>query len=1743
MYCDFGVQEHQEEVDLLLERTKLEMQAAVQSGGPSPRALNGPISSSPQPKVSAESVQNATIYSLPGKGKKRERADQNLDPSKRERNVKFDDPDTSTLKRERSMKLDEIAAILDKDGGLLNVGVVERLVQLMPNDPHDGTGKVADVLAHRTMLAGVIAATENAECLNQFVSRGGLRLLDEWLQEAHKGKVGDGGSPKECDKGVEDLLLALLRALDRLPVDLKALKTCSVGKSVNHLRSHKNLEIQKKARRLVDVWKKRVDAEMKASGEAKPGSGHGISWSYKQSSAELVHPLTKIGSGGIPEVAVKSSGAFAGNAKVTLNGTNSGDAPVKPLSVVPVVSKTASALSPDLPAAKDSNNSKLPALNISPDMPANPVKEEKSSSSSHTLSNGHSWGSAAGKGSGNTTWKEDVKTSVPLCVNGSSKASSGGSPRLPNAQNKVVPGASVSGGSKEAGGGKPLVWTRSAGTEKAVGSVATPETSSSQQRLIVRIPNPGKSPAQTSGGPADVAAPASRSSSPSVLERHSSTSLVDVLETKNRPQTGSQAASFPEGAIDAKAGDGGKSGTGSIEDKMKPHSNAAPVNALESEKKISNESAPGLVGVKEEADCMSKETLTSSCSSAFRGAGEALPQVVDGGNDANTASAAGSVEDGPLGHSQVSPMEVDDGGMSLLATAAAAAEVGAIGGGTGTLEKADTGGQMLKGEQEANVNSSVDAEPGHINGSFCGNAAMEIDGAPQSKDHSEPGTTQSALNHEIPSTDGSKAGGKIEQKEQHDGGSMERQGSVSHSDANKEVESLSVEQAGGGERGVKKLIVQECAGQACEASSDTPSTLMSMAELPVENRRAIELTAKALNEQHPSVRDYSVSGMNNLESKLTSKFGKRDLISEERNLSRTLSKESSARDLCNGVGGAERDYRANMGSSLESRMQEEKNAKRRGQEVGQLFGRRGDNDAQRIAELVSGFPEEDVLEVARQAANEVEQMQENSKPVSSSSSERDGQNAQTKGTPNGGETKDMTTSDTAGRELQQVSPTEVDENAKTGSDAQDQQNGSRVFAAHINVIEKSPNARIEEAAKVVQPACSVDGEEVDQAMMGERTLEKSPASRGEETDGALEGGGRGEMRRVDTRQPLRGSLFQPNQLEGVGVPALLSSSVSQPIVNPALTHNSQGDSTTPVQPLEGIAHSDAAVGGTDTSERPDFDLNEGFAAEDSPQDDAITVPPTSAALIIQPAYPIASTASASGVAAPIAVLAATKGTFIPPLSPMRIKGDLGWKGSAATSAFRPAEPRRTPDRQHSNAESLASDANLSLNANAVKQVRPLLEFDLNVADDRVMEDVGVAATTLSSQGSVLGISLQNQPLPSSSVSGVTFIKQENPFLTFLKPESSSSAHPLSNGGYGSLRASPGQAPSSSGYGTARPNLDLDLNRMDDSEECGTPFYSDARAAEGAASLAPSNNSTSKPARRVMDFDLNDGPSFEEVGVDDPVSQSLPLRKPASNAVIPVGMSGTRMRGEGMNLSSWFSPPGNSFPGVAVPAFPPAPASDPGYSVAAAAAAHSFLNVGSASATAVGPFNAEIFRAGPTLSAPPAVVYPPAERVTFGTYGQFPVFGGSTGFLSSPLPFTTASAPFVDTSRPVPFPAISSQLGSQPTVSSTYVRPPLLMGMTEAVAADNSGGAWSRRSLDLNAGPELADTDSMRDDVMHGRLPPLHPGGPAVFNEQMRATLAQVSANSGLTTPLKRKEPEGGWNCYTGNGGFKQATWR
>lgn len=71
------------------------------------------------------------------------------------------------------------------------------------------------------------------------------------------------------------------------------------------------------------------------------------------------------------------------------------------------------------------------------------------------------------------------------------------------------------------------------------------------------------------------------------------------------------------------------------------------------------------------------------------------------------------------------------------------------------------------------------------------------------------------------------------------------------------------------------------------------------------------------------------------------------------------------------------------------------------------------------------------------------------------------------------------------------------------------------------------------------------------------------------------------------------------------------------------------------------------------------------------------------------------------VSVPIAV-AASKGAPNLPVSPLRFEGGFGWKGSAATSAFRPPSPRRTPDVEKT--------------SSSHKRKANLIEIDLNVAE-------------------------------------------------------------------------------------------------------------------------------------------------------------------------------------------------------------------------------------------------------------------------------------------------------------------------------------------------------------------------------------------------------------------------------------------
>ncbi|KAK9270809.1 hypothetical protein L1049_026394 [Liquidambar formosana] len=105
----------------------------------------------------------------------------------------------------------------------------------------------------------------------------------------------------------------------------------------------------------------------------------------------------------------------------------------------------------------------------------------------------------------------------------------------------------------------------------------------------------------------------------------------------------------------------------------------------------------------------------------------------------------------------------------------------------------------------------------------------------------------------------------------------------------------------------------------------------------------------------------------------------------------------------------------------------------------------------------------------------------------------------------------------------------------------------------------------------------------------------------------------------------------------------------------------------------------------------DFDLNQEICSDD----------------VDRPVNPIST---------PVSVVSASRAAAVPglPVAPLQFEGTLGWKGSAATSAFRPASPRRIPD----GGEKVLSVGGSSSSS---KQRQDCLDIDLNVAeggDDR-----------------------------------------------------------------------------------------------------------------------------------------------------------------------------------------------------------------------------------------------------------------------------------------------------------------------------------------------------------------------------------------------------------------------------------------
>ncbi|KAK0588356.1 hypothetical protein LWI29_038508 [Acer saccharum] len=504
------INERQEEVNQLLYKTQIEMNAAAPPGGRSPKSTNGPTSTS-QVKPGSDSLQNSASFPSQVKGKKRERGDQVLESVKRERSSKMEDGDAGYCRTESSLKT-EISKIKEKLG-LVDYEGVEKLVQLMLRERNE---KKIDLVC-RSMLASVVAVTDKFDCLNRFVQLKGLPVFDDWLQEVHKGKIGDASSPKDGDQSVEDFLLILLRALDKLPVNLHALQMCNIGKSVNHLRTHKNLEIQKKARSLVDTWKKRVEAEM----DAKSGSNQAVSWSSRSRLPEVPHSGNRQ-TGGSSEVAIKSlvtqpAASKAASVKLVQGETATKSAFTSPLSMksVPLAASVTTNLKDGQPRNAGGGAS---------DLPSTPTKDEKSSSSSQSHNNSQSCSSDHAK-AGGFSGKEDARSST--AVSRTMSKTSGSSSRSRKSANGF-PGTSPTGVQRETGSSRSSSWQRNPALERLAQSSLTsekaldvPVVEGSNHKLIVKITNRGRSPVQNvNGGPfEDPSVTNSRASSPALSDK------------------------------------------------------------------------------------------------------------------------------------------------------------------------------------------------------------------------------------------------------------------------------------------------------------------------------------------------------------------------------------------------------------------------------------------------------------------------------------------------------------------------------------------------------------------------------------------------------------------------------------------------------------------------------------------------------------------------------------------------------------------------------------------------------------------------------------------------------------------------------------------------------------------------------------------------------------------------------------------------------------------------------------------------------------------------------------------------------------------------------------------------------------------------------------------------------------------------------------------------------------------------
>ena len=147
----------------------------------------------------------------------------------------------------------------------------------------------------------------------------------------------------------------------------------------------------------------------------------------------------------------------------------------------------------------------------------------------------------------------------------------------------------------------------------------------------------------------------------------------------------------------------------------------------------------------------------------------------------------------------------------------------------------------------------------------------------------------------------------------------------------------------------------------------------------------------------------------------------------------------------------------------------------------------------------------------------------------------------------------------------------------------------------------------------------------------------------------------------------------------------------------------------------------AKDGSNDSVERPSFDLNESIKLDESGQHEVvIRTPASSISVMPWTSSYVSLSVSSTGLSTPIVVVYKSIVNFIPLVTTVKNIGELGWKGSAATSSFRLAEPREITEPQCPISKIPTSDA---ASFNSIRKGNKYsLDIDLNVSYERTFKD-------------------------------------------------------------------------------------------------------------------------------------------------------------------------------------------------------------------------------------------------------------------------------------------------------------------------------------------------------------------------------------------------------------------------------------